>query len=131
MAKSRNAPNSSGANVHSIITPDDVQALRRAYRQLEHPSLAAKLTSVVGTPIEIALKLLPGRWSNALNGYADKAISKVDVRSEPEPVGRDCPLCGNPLVYREGRYNCGAIAQALEDEPRQKVLIELRKGQGG
>ena len=35
---------------------------------------------------------------------ADKAISKVDVRSEPEPVGRDCPLCGNPLVFREGRY---------------------------
>jgi DNA topoisomerase-1 len=35
---------------------------------------------------------------------ADKAIEKVDVRSEPEPVGRDCPKCGNPLVYREGRY---------------------------
>jgi DNA topoisomerase-1 len=35
---------------------------------------------------------------------ADKAISKVDVRTEPEPVGRDCPLCGNPLVFREGRY---------------------------
>ncbi len=35
---------------------------------------------------------------------ADKAIEKIDVRREPELVGRDCPLCGNPLVYREGRY---------------------------
>lgn len=35
---------------------------------------------------------------------ADQAIEKVDVRTEPEPVGRDCPQCGNPLVYREGRY---------------------------
>lgn len=35
---------------------------------------------------------------------ADKAIEKVDVRTEPEPVGRDCPKCGSPLVYREGRY---------------------------
>ncbi len=35
---------------------------------------------------------------------ADEAIEKVDVRTEPEPVGRDCPKCGNPLVYREGRY---------------------------
>jgi DNA topoisomerase-1 len=35
---------------------------------------------------------------------ADEAIEKVDIRSEPEPVGRDCPQCGNPLVYREGRY---------------------------
>ncbi len=35
---------------------------------------------------------------------ADKAIEKIDIRREPEPVGRECPLCGNPLVYREGRY---------------------------
>jgi DNA topoisomerase-1 len=35
---------------------------------------------------------------------ADAAIEKIDVRSEPEPVGRECPKCGNPLVYREGRY---------------------------
>lgn len=43
------------------------------------------------------------RFSERLE-VADKAISKVDLRSEPEPVGRDCPLCGNPLVYRNGRY---------------------------
>jgi len=43
------------------------------------------------------------RFSKRLE-VADKAIEKVDVRSEPEPVGRDCPLCGNPLVFRNGRY---------------------------
>jgi DNA topoisomerase-1 len=35
---------------------------------------------------------------------ADEAIERVEVRSEPELVGRDCPVCGNPLVYREGRF---------------------------
>lgn len=35
---------------------------------------------------------------------ADKAIPKLNLQKEVEPVGRDCPLCGNPLVYREGRY---------------------------
>ncbi len=35
---------------------------------------------------------------------ADEAIERVEVRSEPEPVGRDCPVCSNPLVYREGRF---------------------------
>ncbi|MDX1616423.1 MAG: type I DNA topoisomerase [Candidatus Promineifilaceae bacterium] len=35
---------------------------------------------------------------------ADEAIEKMDVRSEPEPVGRECPECGNALVYRDGRY---------------------------
>jgi DNA topoisomerase-1 len=43
------------------------------------------------------------RFSKRLE-VADKAISKIDLRSEPEPFGRDCPLCGNPLVYRDGRY---------------------------
>lgn len=35
---------------------------------------------------------------------ADKAIPKIDLKTEPEFVGRECPLCGNPLVYRQGRY---------------------------
>jgi DNA topoisomerase-1 len=35
---------------------------------------------------------------------ADSSIPKLDVQKEQEPVGRDCPECGNPLVYREGRY---------------------------
>jgi DNA topoisomerase-1 len=35
---------------------------------------------------------------------ADKAIEKVDIAREPELVGRDCPTCGSPLVYRESRY---------------------------
>ncbi len=35
---------------------------------------------------------------------ADEALPKLDLRKEPEPVGRECPTCGNPLVYREGRY---------------------------
>lgn len=35
---------------------------------------------------------------------ADAALPKLDLKKEPEPVGRDCPLSGHPLVYREGRY---------------------------
>ncbi len=35
---------------------------------------------------------------------ADAALPKLDLKKEPEPVGRDCPLTGHPLVYREGRY---------------------------
>ncbi len=35
---------------------------------------------------------------------ADEAIPKLDLKAEVELVGRECPLCGNDLVYREGRY---------------------------
>ena len=35
---------------------------------------------------------------------ADEAIEKIDLQREPELVGRACPKCEEPLVYREGRY---------------------------
>jgi DNA topoisomerase I len=35
---------------------------------------------------------------------ADEALPKLDLKKEPELVGRDCPLSGHPLVYRRGRY---------------------------
>ena len=44
-----------------------------------------------------------GRFTKNL-AHADEAIEKVDINREPELVGRDCPTCGNPLVYRESRY---------------------------
>ena len=33
------------------MTPEDLAALRRAVRSLEHPGLAARLTNMVGKPI--------------------------------------------------------------------------------
>ncbi|MEM7332472.1 MAG: type I DNA topoisomerase [Chloroflexota bacterium] len=35
---------------------------------------------------------------------ADEELPKLDLKREPEFVGRECPTCENPLVYREGRY---------------------------
>ncbi len=35
---------------------------------------------------------------------ADEALPKLDLKKEPEFVGRDCPLSGHPLVYRQGRF---------------------------
>ena len=44
-----------------------------------------------------------GRFADNL-AKADAAIPKIDLKKEPEFVGRECPTCGNLLVYREGRY---------------------------
>jgi len=60
-------------------------------------------------------KIAEGKpWVPVIDGFyrrfsenlvrADEAIPKIDLKRELEPVGRDCPLCGNPLLYREGRY---------------------------
>ena len=44
-----------------------------------------------------------GQFAEKLE-VADEAIPKLDLKAEVVPVGRACPLCGNELVYREGRY---------------------------
>ena len=56
---------------------EDLQALRQAFMTLEHPSLAARISNVVGTPIEIALHLLPKQWYRQIHEAAEKAVAKA------------------------------------------------------
>lgn len=48
------------------MTPEDREALRHAKRLLENPGLAAKLTNLIGMPLEKAMTMLPERWSDAV-----------------------------------------------------------------
>jgi hypothetical protein len=57
--------------------PDDLERLRWATEHLEHPSLAARLSSIVGTPIEIAVKLLPRPLYQQARRLADAAVTQV------------------------------------------------------
>ena len=58
--------------------------------------------------------------------HADEALPKVDIKKEPELVGRECPTCGNPLVYREGRYGrfigCSTFPQCRFTE---QILVKV------
>lgn len=59
------------------ISDADYQALLWAHQELEHPSLAARLTSVVGTPIEVGFKLLPVSWYRQLQRSVDAGLRKA------------------------------------------------------
>lgn len=59
------------------IEADDMDTLYSAYLTLEHPSLAARLTSVVGTSIEIVYHLLPKKWYRHIHYTAKIAITKA------------------------------------------------------
>lgn len=59
------------------IEQSDLALLRQAHHLLEHPSLAARLSNVVGTPIEVGLHLLPRPWYARLHSAAELAISKA------------------------------------------------------
>lgn len=56
-----------------------------------------------GRPWEPVIAAFYGNFAERLE-IADEELPKLDLKKEPELVGRDCPDCGNPLVYREGRY---------------------------
>ncbi|MGY6216368.1 EcsC family protein [Methylolobus aquaticus] len=60
-----------------ILSDDEASELRWAYEQLEHPSLAARLSSVIGVPIERMLKLLPQSWYRAVETGAEASISRA------------------------------------------------------
>ena len=56
------------------MTQEDLDALQSARRILEHPGLAAKITNVIGKPVEKGMDLLPVRWSEAINDVTRKAL---------------------------------------------------------
>ena len=56
------------------ISSEDVEELREAKKILENPGIAAKLTSLLGTPIEKGFELLPGNWREKLGAATRDAL---------------------------------------------------------
>lgn len=59
------------------LSQADMDTLRRAHWHLEHPSFAARLSNIVGTPIEVALHLLPKPWYRQLHGTTETVVGKL------------------------------------------------------
>jgi hypothetical protein len=56
------------------ITNDDLNDLQRAKHVLENPSLAAKITSLFGSPIEKGFELLPDKWTEVVSDATRRAL---------------------------------------------------------
>jgi hypothetical protein len=56
------------------LTEQETRDLRWAYRHLEHPSLAARLSDVLASPIEEAVALLPKKWRKRIERAATSSI---------------------------------------------------------
>ena len=59
------------------ISEKDMKDLRHAKALLENPGLAAKITHVIGAPIEKGFKLLPEKWSDTVNQVTRAALEKA------------------------------------------------------
>lgn len=64
-------------NTAATTLPEELADLRWAHRHLEHPSFAARLSCVVGTPIEQGLKLLPRQWHRRLQAATEVGIRQA------------------------------------------------------
>jgi len=56
------------------LSPADHEALRHAWDLLEHPGLAARLTSIIGLPLERAIGMLPERWADVVTVSTRKSL---------------------------------------------------------
>jgi DNA topoisomerase-1 len=98
--KRRLIPTETGRIVNDLLVeyfPDILSADFTARMESELDSIAG------GDPWVPVIRSFYDRFETDL-AKADAAIPKMNLKKEPELVGRECPTCGNPLVYREGRY---------------------------
>lgn len=61
----------------AVLAGEDRIGLVEAYRLLEFPSLAARLTNCLGKPIELGFQHLPANWYEVVHNLAQSAIEKA------------------------------------------------------
>jgi hypothetical protein len=82
----------------SELTSTDREALAKAVKSLEYPSLAARLTNLVGKPVELIGYAMPSFASKAIASATSKGLEaalKVALRTLPRS-----PRTGSALLHR-------------------------------
>jgi hypothetical protein len=59
------------------IAKDDLDDLRYAKTLLENPSLAARISNLLGTPIEKGFEFLPAKWKGIVQKATEKSLEKA------------------------------------------------------
>lgn len=74
----------------ALLSKSELADLKRAKQLLENPGLAAKMTAVLGSPIEKGFALLPKSWNKTVHKASEAALMKaldVAVKSLGEKSG--------------------------------------------
>lgn len=108
------------------FTPADRQALEAAVRRLENPSLAARLTSVVGTPFEQSLRLLPAGLQRAVHAAAEASVRRALETAITSLPSRRGPWSARALGIASGAVGGWFGAPALLLELPLSTVIMLR-----
>ena len=95
----------------SGMTESDLAALRSGAAALEHPGLAARLTNMVGKPIELIGYALPASASQAITAATSKALEmalEVALRSMHQ-----APRAGSQRLHKALAVASGAAGGAF------------------
>ena len=93
------------------MTPEDAAALRRAVQSLEHPSFAARLTDMVGKPIELLGHALPASASQAITAATSKGL-ELALKVALQTMQRT-PRAGSHLLHKALATASGAAGGAF------------------
>ncbi len=90
------------------MSAEELADLEWAYLHLEHPSLAARLSSVIGVPIEKALRLLPQSWFLHLDQAAERSID-IMLDLTINQMAKVSPDVANDQLHRLLVMGTGAV----------------------
>ncbi len=111
------------------MTLADREALTRAVKSLEHPSLAARLTNLVGKPVELIGYALPSVASKAIASATSKGLEvalKVALRTLPRSQRTGSELFHRALATASGAAGGTFGLAALPVELPVSTVIMLR-----
>lgn len=99
------------------LSPADLSDLRSAHRLLENPGLAAKISNLVGTPLERGFAMLPARWSaavtvatrTAIEKALDLALRTLDHTADAGPANRLHKLAVGTTGAAGGAFGLAAL----------------------
>ena len=94
------------------LSPEEREELKRARQLLEHPSLAARLTDLIGTPVEKGLKLLPANWKKPIHFASEKAL-RAALAMAVSSLGRKPGGSPSPKLHKFFGAMSGAAGGAF------------------
>jgi hypothetical protein len=96
----------------TTLTKQDLAELKRAKTILENPGVAAKFASLLGSPFEAGMKMLPKRWQKSVHTAAEAALMKaLDVAVKSLGEQRHRP--SRDRLHKLGAATSGAIGGAF------------------
>ena len=111
------------------ITTSDKEALRNSVKSLERPSLAGRLTNLVGKPVQLIGYAMPSVASKAIVSATSKGLEaalKVALRTLPSSAWRHSQILHRTLATASGAAGGTFGLAALPVELPVSTVIMLR-----